>query len=112
MRERFQFEYLIWLVPAIMLLLATLGLPYEYYLMLRIVVTVCFGYIFYLHFKYSRINIFLPILLVFVVLYNPLYAVHFEKPTWIVLYLLAAFFLVIHMALFARKLTANRRDNY
>lgn len=71
--------YLLFMIPGIMLLLALLNLPYEYYLLLRVVVSACGGYIAYIFYNKNQKWIYF---LAAAILFNPIFPVHLTKGIW------------------------------
>lgn len=81
-------------VPAILLFVATADLPYGYYQILRLVVTL-YALIFAATF-YSREDKISPKVLLLVgigLLFNPIFPVFLEKDVWVVIDLIVGLFL-------------------
>ena len=81
----------IWWVPIGLLVLAVFPLPYGYYIVLRIIVTICASLIAYGVYKSSG-NITPSALLfcVIAILFNPLVPIHFSKAIWMPIDLISA----------------------
>ena len=91
---------MIWFnAPALLLAVAVLRLPYEYYEVLRVVVTIAAVWIACKHFYWNRICggwLKKPTHMIFVfaiiaILFNPIIPVHLSKGLWVVIDLVAAF---------------------
>jgi len=72
---------LIWYIPAGMLAVAVLPLPYGYFMFLRLIITAAAAFV-----AYENFNKDIPVWgIVFVgvaLLFNPFYTVHFDKALW------------------------------
>lgn len=81
-------------VPAGILALALLPLPYGYYTLLRLIVCGSFGYQFYRFYSVEKIigSKGIPLILL-ILFYNPVIPVHLAKSVWSVLNLLTIVFL-------------------
>lgn len=80
-------------IPAALLVIALLSLPYGYYTFLRIAVT---GWaLFLVWFEYEERSIFTPWLIGFALivgLFNPIIPVHLDRDTWRIIDVAAAAF--------------------
>ena len=79
MKERIPFL----VVPGVMLIVAAFPLPYGYYTLLRLVVTVCSGVLCFAYFKNS--SAWYILFGMVALLFNPLFPVHLDKVIWAVL---------------------------
>jgi hypothetical protein len=81
----------VWFVPAAMLLIAILRLPYGYYQLLRLVVALFAGFIVWRLWKASAS---LPVWALpfgaLVLIFNPVFPIHAARSIWSVLNLIAA----------------------
>lgn len=73
-------HWALWLVPAALLLLALLSLPYGYYTFLRLVVCLSAGFIAY--WTWSRGVLWGVAFVAFALLFNPLVPVYLDRETW------------------------------
>lgn len=95
----------LWLIPAVMLVLALFHLPYGYYTLLRIVVTACSAYLSYLEYiGTQKLSFFVITFVLFAVLFNPIVPVYFSKSIWSGIDLLAALIFGIHACIFHNRL--------
>lgn len=80
---------LIWYIPAGMLVVAVLPLPYGYFMFLRLAITAAAAYV-----AYENFNKDIPVWgIVFVgvaLLFNPFYTIHFDKALWAVIDIVVA----------------------
>lgn len=80
---------LTWYIPAGMLVVAVLPLPYGYFMFLRLVITAAAAYV-----AYENFNKDIPVWgIIFVgvsLLFNPFYIVYFDKPLWVVIDIVVA----------------------
>ena len=107
MKEEFKAEWLIWLIPAVMLMIAPLSLPYEYYKLLRLVVSGSAGYLVYLQIKYLRSNLGVIVVVIVCILYNPVIQFHFKKDVWGYLNILSSLSILAHMFFYSKKILTN-----
>lgn len=97
-------NWLIWAIPAGMLFLAVLPLPYGYYQFLRLVVCGFAGFLAWQEVESS--TQITPIAIMFgliALLMNPVIPVHLSKGLWVVLDLVMAGAFVWHRAQVARR---------
>jgi len=85
---------LTWYIPAGMLVVAVLPLPYGYFMFLRLVITAAAAYV-----AYENFNKDIPVWgIIFVgvsLLFNPFYIVHLDKALWVVIdIVIAALFFI------------------
>ena len=97
-------EQVLW-VPIIILLIAVLPLPYEYYMILRLVIPVFCIIILVYEFRKTTSSPVPYIFLGLAALYNPLMPVHLTKTLWIILNLLS-----VSTFYFYKGLIANETD--
>lgn len=71
------------LIPAAMLIIATLPMPYGYYTLLRLVVTAFSGAIAYLIFRNDGVNWQVIILALIALLFNPVFVVGLTRAIWL-----------------------------
>ena len=99
-------EQVLW-VPTIILLVAVLPLPYEYYMILRLVIPIFCIIITVNEFKKTR---YVPVRYIFLglaVLYNPFLPVHLTKELWIILNLLSGCAFYIYKGLIAKETNSD-----
>jgi hypothetical protein len=71
------------LTPGIMMILAPLPFPYGYYILLRLVVSMCSGILAFAYYKNSnRLYILFGLT---VLLFNPLFKVYLDKALWAII---------------------------
>lgn len=90
----------VWLLPAILLVVAVLPLPYGYYTFLRIVVFLAAGFIAFTTFSHSeQLGFWTVAFALIALLFNPIIPVFLEREMWFVIDLaVAAAFIVYGMA--------------
>ena len=87
----------VWLIPAVMLLLALFPLPYGYYTLLRLIVCGAVAYLAYREFDVAqRSSGWFFILGVIAVLFNPLIPIHLSREIWAPIDVVVAIILIIH----------------
>lgn len=69
---------LFWYIPAILLFIGVFPLPYDYYMLLRVIVFISALYIVS-HNKDEWLYVFLGI----AILFNPVFPIYLSKPLWI-----------------------------
>jgi hypothetical protein len=91
---------LVWLVPAILLIVATSHLPYGYYTFTRIVTCGIAAIIAFVGFKDHAVSHVwtVPLALV-VILFNPIIPIHLTRQTWVYLDFGAAAVFAAHLLL-------------
>jgi hypothetical protein len=95
----------IWLVPAILSIVALANLPYGYYQFLRIVVCIAAGYLTYREYKLKNgLNAWVIIFSLLAILFNPFISIHLTRAVW-------AFFNVVCAAIFIAHLIIQIRKN-
>jgi len=94
----------VWIVPAIILVVAIARLPYGYYTFARIVTCVTAVLIAVLGFKEPPViqAASIPLILV-AVLFNPFLPIHLARGTWFYLDLVAAGVFLAHLVLVRRS---------
>jgi hypothetical protein len=111
MKDGFKNEWLIWFIPTIVLIVALLPFPSEYYRMLRLVVTASTGYIIYLQLKHLQMSLGLLFIIAVCILYNPIIPIHFVKEIWNYLNLLSGFIIMIHMFVNGNEIITYMKEN-
>ena len=100
---------ILWGLPIVMLIAALLHLPYGYYTLLRIVVTVCSGYLSYLEYTHTqKLSFFVIAFCLLAILFNPIIPVYLSKSIWWGIDLLAALILGIHSYYFNNRNRLNK----
>lgn len=89
-------------IPVALLLVAILNLPYGYYEMLRIVITV---FAVFFAFKLSTIkqNGLMLIMIAIIVLFNPISPMHLDKGLWMILDVVSAIVFLISLSRISEK---------
>jgi|HubBroStandDraft_6_1064221.scaffolds.fasta_scaffold345458_2 hypothetical protein len=102
---------LVWLVPVVLLVVATSRLPYGYYTFMRIVTCGVAGVIAYAGFRDRAVDQAWSVLLALIaVLFNPIVPIHLDRQTWFYLDLAAAAVFVAHLIFVRWSLTAPPRS--
>lgn len=87
---------LIWALPILFLLVALFPLPYGYYNLLRLVVTICAGFLVYTEIKQSGPNLWSVLFFSIALLFNPIIPIHLTREIWIFLDILVAAGFALH----------------
>jgi len=89
-------------IPVVLLFIAILNLPYGYYEILRIVITV---FAAFFAFKLSTIkqNGLMLIMMVIIVLFNPISPMHLDKGLWMLLDVVSAIVFLISLSRISEK---------
>lgn len=95
---------IIWVAPAMLLLVATFHLPYGYYTFTRIVAcsAACFLAILVIRERRS-VNSWAALLIAMAILFNPLIPIHFSRATWFYLDIIAAVAFLAHLVFVRRQ---------
>lgn len=80
-------------IVAAMLILGIFPLPYGYYILLRLVVCGVFGFAAYITYQ-RKYNLLPWVFGSMVLLFNPIFKVHFPKEVWMIVDFTAAIFLL------------------
>lgn len=83
-------------LPASLLLLALLPLPFGYYQILRITVFIIAVFIAYKHLSSKGWDKILVVFLFIAIIYNPLYPVHFSRSVWLLINIGAALCFILN----------------
>ena len=75
---------LVWYIPAGMLAVAVLPLPYGYYMFLRLAVTAAAAYVAYVNFN-KDIPVWGIVFVGVALLFNPIFEVHLDKVIWVII---------------------------
>ena len=95
--------WLLWIVPAVALIVALADLPYGYYTLLRITVTICAGVLVYT--TYQSRGTLTPAILLFggiALLFNPLVPIYLTREIWTPIDIAVAIVFVSHLVLSLR----------
>jgi len=102
----------VWIVPAVLLVLALLPWPYGYYTFLRLGVCAVSGWLAYEQWRHDNaVSGWVVGLGATALLFNPLSPIHLTRAIWNVLDLAAAGFLVAHLCALRRLITESRADD-
>ena len=97
--------WVLWIVPAALLVIAILPLPYAYYTFLRLSVCAASAFLAYQHFVHQdAVDKWVVVLAAFTLLYNPLIPVYLTREIWSVLNLVTAATLILHFVSVKRRL--------
>lgn len=78
----------VWLIPAVMLVIALAPLPYGYFMLLRLVVCGAAIWLSYALIAGLGWRVMGWIFVAIAILYNPVFRVHFERELWMILNLI------------------------
>lgn len=93
------------ILPSIFLLLAIIdGLPYGFFILLKLIVFFTNIYLVWLALK-SKNLLWIWIYGLIVILFNPIIPIHFERDIWVIIDVFTAFLLIISIFIF--KLSKN-----
>jgi hypothetical protein len=96
---------LVWVVPTILLVIATARLPYGYYTFRRIVTCGIAAWIAFVGFRENpAIKVWSIALALIAVLFNPILTIHLDRSTWFYLDLGAASVFVAHLIFVRQRL--------
>lgn len=96
---------LVWILPVIVLAIATARLPYGYYTFTRIVICGVAAWIAVVGFQEGpAINVWSIALALIAVLFNPIVPVYFDRSTWFYVDLGAAGVFVAHLMFVRQRL--------
>ena len=90
------------IISAILLLLGILSLPYGYYQLLRILITISAGLCTFESFNKNNQPMMYLFLLI-TILFNPLLPIHLDKSIWIIIDLITALFFLISIKILNKK---------
>ncbi len=94
----------IWIVPAILSIVALAQLPYGYYQFLRIVICIAATYLTYREYQLDdKITIWAVIFALLAVLFNPIIPVHLKRDIWAVFNIICAIIFIAHLIITIRK---------
>jgi predicted branched-subunit amino acid permease len=88
---------LVWIVPSVMLIVALAKLPYDYYTLLRLVVTICALVIAAEIYRREAISIWLCVFAALALLFNPVFPVHLTRAIWAPIDIGCALIFLAHM---------------
>ena len=96
---------IVWIVPAVLLVIATARLPYGYYTFTRIVTCGVAAWIAVVGFQEGSIDKAWSIALALIaVLFNPIIPIHLDRSTWFYLDIGAAGVFIAHLILVRQRL--------
>ena len=89
---RFEPKDTFWVVPALLLLIALIPLPYGYYLFLRLVVFFACAFAIWqlVLLESTKAHIWIAAFVVFGLIFNPFLRVHLTREIWMILNLIGA----------------------
>lgn len=76
-------------IAGILLIIATLALPYAYYMFLRVIILACGGLIIYKTYQ-SKKSELLVIFVIITLVFNPFLPLSLKKESWVMIDLLSA----------------------
>ncbi|SIO56175.1 hypothetical protein SAMN05443247_08214 [Bradyrhizobium erythrophlei] len=96
----------LWIIPAILLVIAVWRLPYGYYTFVRIVVCGSAAFIALVSFKeHAPTYVWPTLLLAIATLFNPLIPIFLDRTTWFYLDLSAATAFLVHLFIVRQQST-------
>jgi hypothetical protein len=98
-----------WLIVAAFLIVATQRLPYDYYILLRVIVFVAsLFFVFVASFQLPSQGIWLLCFLIVAVIFNPLIPIYLRRSTWAYVDLAAACLFLAHLGLVRWRIESKR----
>lgn len=93
-KEIIQYKNIASIASIVMLLLAIPDLPYGYYTLLRWVVTASAIFLVYVAYQLGK-KFWLFSMVIIALLFNPIFPIHLDKGTWVIIdFAVAIFFLI------------------
>ena len=89
-------------VPAILLFIAVLNLPYGYYEMLRVVITI-FAIFFAFKLNAIKQNGLMIVMIAIIILFNPISPMHLDKGSWMLLDIISAIVFLVSSSKISEK---------
>jgi hypothetical protein len=87
----------VWFVPILILLIATLKIPYGFYFFIRLVVCLTAAYISFLEYNIKhKINVWVVFFASIAILFNPIIKIYLLREQWFYLDILCASVFLIH----------------
>jgi len=93
----FRLSSIVWLCPAVALLIALAPLPYGYYTLLRIIVCGAAALIAYQHYEKEReVSFWVALMAGVAILFNPIIPVHLNREIWAPIDIITAVIFFFH----------------
>lgn len=94
----------IWLIPAILSIIALAQLPYGYYQFLRVVICIAAVYLTYQEYQLDdKVTIWAVVFALLAILFNPIIPIHQSRKTWAYFNVICAATFIIHLIFCIRK---------
>jgi hypothetical protein len=94
----------IWIIPAVLSIVALAKLPYGYYQFLRIVVCIAAAYLTYREYQLDdKVTIWAVVFALLAILFNPIIPVHLSREIWAFFNVICATIFIIHFIFCIRK---------
>lgn len=96
-------HWALWFVPAALLLLALLEMPYGYYTFLRLVI--CLSAAIIAYWSWRHVPVWGAVFATVALLFNPLIPVHLDRETWAPIDMGAAVLYLVHWSFVGRRVS-------
>jgi hypothetical protein len=94
----------IWIIPAILSIVALAQLPYGYYQFLRIVICIAAAYLTYGEYQLDdKVTVWAIVFALLAILFNPIIPVHLKRDLWAVFNIICAIIFITHLIATIRK---------
>lgn len=102
----------LWILPAVLLMIAILPLPYAYYTFLRLAICAASVFLAYQHFVHQdSVDKWVVLLAAIALLYNPLIPVYLTREIWSVLNVITAAAFILHFVSVTRRLRNSENSD-
>ncbi|HSW69787.1 MAG TPA: DUF6804 family protein [Gammaproteobacteria bacterium] len=97
-------RFIIWLIPAILSIIALAKLPYGYYQFLRIVICIAASYLIYREYNLNNVlNIWSAVFALLAILFNPIIPIHLPREVWGFFNVACAIAFIMHLIVCIKK---------
>lgn len=94
----------IWIIPAILSIIALAKLPYGYYQFLRTVICIAAAYLAYREYQLDdKVTIWAVVFALLAILFNPIIPIHLSREIWAFFNVMCAAVFIIHLIFCIRK---------
>lgn len=99
---------LIWFIPIIALIVSFSPVPFGFYTLIRLIVTVAAVYLAYLDYKINEKNTaFLVIFVLIALFFNPIIKIHFSRFYWHFIDVIVLVILIVHYVKIKKNILHN-----